>query len=121
MGFDSLWIGDICISSTVLSAISGRLRARHLRGAVLLPRVSWSLARPAPVDRSLEGPAKNQNDENEKGAQYNDLPLGDGASRADTRGHPDTGCCGQVALANKMARIAFAILRGKTTYCAALV
>ena len=26
-----------------------------------------------------------------------------------------------VALANKMARIAFAILRGKTTYCAALV
>jgi hypothetical protein len=46
------------------------LRARHpRRAACLLPGVGWSLTRPAPVDCFLEGPAKNQNDENEKGTQ----------------------------------------------------
>src|ERR1700730_13552235 len=72
------------------------VRARHpSRAACLLPGVGWSPTRPAPVDCSFKGPAKNQNDENEKGTQHNDLPLGDGASCADTRGHPDTGSCGQ--------------------------
>ena len=57
--------------------------------------VGWSTG-PASAGRLLfRRPAKNQNDENEKGTQHNDLPLGDGASRADTRGHPDTRCCGQ--------------------------
>jgi hypothetical protein len=41
---------------------------------------------PWPVQRRSiafsKGPPKNQNDENEKGTQHNDLPLGDGASCA---------------------------------------
>jgi hypothetical protein len=47
-------------------------------------------AGPAPTDCFFKGPPKNQNYENENGTQHNGPPLGDGASCADTRGHPDT-------------------------------
>src|SRR5215510_8625588 len=72
------------------------LRARHRRFVRrFLPEVGRFLPRPAPVDGFLEWPAKNQNDENECSTQHDDLPLGDCASRTDTGGHPDTGCCRQ--------------------------
>ena len=69
-----------------------QVRARHPRRvARLLRRLDRLLARPVPADCLLERPAESQDDENEHGSQHDDLPLGDGASRADASGDPDTG------------------------------
>ena len=45
--------------------------------------------------RFLKRSAKHENDENERNADQNDPPFGDGTRHAKTRGQPDTGCGGQ--------------------------
>src|SRR5437764_12152282 len=50
---------------------------------------------PTPVYRFLKRSAEHENDENERHADQNDPPFGDGTSHAKTCGQPDTGCGGQ--------------------------
>src|SRR6185503_19099459 len=67
----------------------------HFRCGARLGLALIITTRPVLVDCFLEGPAKDQNDQNERSAQHNDLPFGNRASCPDTCSNPDAGCCSQ--------------------------
>jgi hypothetical protein len=80
---------------TAIWSASLHLRARRTRSVGRLIRRLARSPRPAPVDRSLERPAQHENDQHERNADHDDLPLRNRASRAHARGHPDAGRRGE--------------------------